>query len=129
MFCKIEATKRALIGWNREIKILLSWVSDEFDGSATPRLICRSARRAVTKTSLLTQKMSAFTLAAAAPVVAPAKARVSRTAVRGKAAPVRRTVRTAAVAEAFTSANGATDTEVRIPFVRFHLRDRDRPSL
>ena len=98
-------------------------------GPPPHRLICRSARRAVTKTSLLTQKMSAFTLAAAAPVVAPAKARVSRTAVRGKAAPVRRTVRTAAVAEAFTSANGATDTEVRIPFVRFHLSDRDRPSL
>ena len=68
-------------------------------GPPPPRLICRSARRAVTKTSLLTQKMSAFTLAAAA------------------------------VAEAFTSANGATDTEVRIPFLRFHLRDRDRPSL
>ena len=57
--------------------------------------------------------MSAFTIAAAAPVVAPAKARVSRTAVRGKAAPVRRTVRTSATAEA-TSASPATSTEVRI---------------
>ena len=46
----------------------------------------------------------AFTIAAAAPTVAPAKARVARSSIKARAAPVRRTIRTKATAEASADA-------------------------
>ena len=56
--------------------------------------------------------MSALTIAAAAPTVAPAKARVARSAIKARAAPVRRTIRVGATAEASAEAP-ATSSEVR----------------
>ena len=60
--------------------------------------------------------MSAFTIAAAAPTVAPAKARVARSSIKARAAPVRRTIRTQATAEASADA-AASSSEVRIATV------------
>lgn len=60
--------------------------------------------------------MSAFTIAAAAPTVAPAKARVARSSIKARAAPVRRTIRTKATAEASADAT-ASSSEVRVAIV------------
>ena len=60
--------------------------------------------------------MSAFAISAAAPAVAPAKARVARTGIKARrAAPVRRSVRAAATAEA------SADTAASASGVRVYL--------
>lgn len=61
--------------------------------------------------------MSAFVISAAAPAVAPAKARVARTGIKARrAAPVRRSVRAAATAEA-SADTAASASEVRHYFI------------
>ena len=57
--------------------------------------------------------MSAFAISAAAPAVAPAKARVARTGIKARAAPVRRSVRAAATAEA-SADTAASASGVRV---------------
>ena len=84
-------------------------------GPTRPRADSRVSRLASSNRSATPRvSMSAFAISAAAPAVAPAKARVARTGIKARrAAPVRRSVRAAATAEA-SADTAASASGVRV---------------
>lgn len=83
-------------------------------GPTRPRADSRVGRLTSSNRSATPRvSMSAFAISAAAPAVAPAKARVARTGIKARAAPVRRSVRAAATAEA-SADTAASASGVRV---------------
>ena len=90
-------------------------------GPTRPRADSRVGRLTSSNRSATPRvSMSAFAISAAAPAVAPAKARVARTGIKARAAPVRRSVRAAATAEA-SADTAASASGVRIESVSTSL--------